>query len=86
MIEEERRLGIISKQKRTTVNAQNDFARSYYIDDNIYDSLPDTIAGDYIMNLVVSINNHYSNFYRGLDLIFIPIANLIRISCQVLEW
>ena len=86
MIEEERRLGITSKQKRTTVNAQNDFTRSYYIDDDIYAHLPDTIAGDYIMDSVVSTNNHYSNFYRGLDLIFKPVANLVRIFCRILRW
>jgi hypothetical protein len=86
MIEEERHLGISSKQKRTSVVIQNDFTRSYYIDNDVYDSLPDTIVEDQIMDFVISTNNHYSNFCRGLDLVFEPVTNLVRFFCQILEW
>ena len=86
MIKEECYLGITSKQKRISVDTQNDFTRSYYIDDDMYSFLPDTIVGDQIMDLVVSTNNHFSNFYRGLDLAFKFIINLIRIFCQILGW
>jgi hypothetical protein len=86
MIQEELRMGITTKLKRTSSNILNNFSRSHYVDQDIYNSLEDYIVGDMVMNQVVSTNNHYLNFCRGLDLIFKPTATLVRIFCRIRGW
>jgi hypothetical protein len=86
LIREELRLGITIKLKRTSSNKLNDFSRSHYVDQDIYDSLEDFIVGDMVMDKVVSTNNNYLNFCRGLDLIFKPTATLVRIFCRIRGW
>ena len=85
LIHEKLRLGITNKLKRTSSDKLNDFSRSHYVNQDIYDSLDDFIVGDMVMDKVVSTNNNYLNFCRGLDLIFKPTATLIRIFCRIRE-
>ena len=86
VISEEHRLGITNRQKQTSSNKLNEFFRSQYIDQDIYEFLDDYIVGDQVIDRVVSTNNNYSNFCRGLDLIFKPTATLVRIFCQIRGW
>ena len=86
VITKERRLSITNKQKRTSFNKLNEFSRSQYIDQDTYDFLEDFIIGDKVMDRVVSTNNNYLNFCRGLDLISKPAATLVRIFCRIRGW
>src|ERR1044071_6215684 len=52
MIQEELRMGITTKLKRTSSNNLNNFSRSHYVDQEIYNSLEDYIVGDMVMDQV----------------------------------
>ncbi len=67
VLHREKSLGITSKDKKAISSQANNFKRSYYVDHDIYDNLPNTVEGSSIMDRAVTFNSQFINFWRSLD-------------------